>query len=700
MKKRIVRGLIVGFAVFLVALLLHYLNLFRSLEWKSWDLRLRLFSQSSQASGDIVLFLIDQESLDVYEQEQGLPWPWPRQIYSAIINYCSQANAKALVFDMIFSESSGYGVEDDEDFSQAMAESGNVFLPVFLSLQEKGEQEIPIQDLEKSSLRREKLPREEKLPNKAIYPVRSVTLPLEILLGAARGVGNVRFSPDGDGIYRRLPMLFDYESLIIPALPLAVADFIKGRQSIEAIPLDHSGQMIIRFYGPTGTYKSYSIAAIINSYAQMLDGKTPQVPPAEFAGKIILVGATAPGLFDLRPSPFSAVYPGVETLATVLDNLLQEDFIRMASQVSVVFLLIGLSLLTGLGTTLLRDIWKIVLFFLLCLAIPAGIATLAFLKGYWVEFVAPEFAVLLSFIGASLLNYRFEGKRRRFIKNVFRHYLSPHVIERIIENPDLLQLGGEKREITSFFSDVAAFTSVAEELSPEDLVNLLNDYLSEMTEIILSSGGTLDKYEGDAIIAFWNAPLEQPDHALRACRAALKCQMRLEEMRPDLQSQYGHALSMRIGINSGSAVVGNMGSRKRFDYTAMGDTVNLASRLEGACKQYKVPILIGEETFERVKNHMVSREVDIIRVVGRKESVAVFEIIGERGDVLDSELEKISSFEQALEVYRKGEWREALSLFQKFENDMLAQVYVDRCQKLIESGSKEGWTGIYDLKEK
>lgn len=694
MKKRFARGLIVGCVVFLFAVLLHYFYLFRSLEWKSWDLRLRFFSRASQASQDVVLFLIDQESLDIYEKEQGLPWPWPRQIYSAVIRFCSQAKVKALVFDMIFSESSGYGVEDDEHFSEAIAEAGNVFLPVFLSQKEREQEEIPVDYLMKFSRGKG------RMASKVIFPMHSLTLPLESLLIAAKGVGNVRFSPDTDGIYRRIPLFFEYKNLTLPALPLAVADFVEEKQTIDNIPFDNSGQMIIRFYGPTGTYESYSIAAIINSYAQIEEGKTPQIPPSEFADKIVFVGASAPGLFDLRPSPFSAVYPGVETMATVLDNLLQEDFIRISSQVYFIFLLLGLSLLTGLGTTLLKSIWKIVLFFFFCLALPAGLASLAFFGGYWVEFVSPEMAVLLSFIGASLLNYRFEGRRRRFIKNVFRHYLSPHVIEKIIENPGLLRLGGEKREITSFFSDVAGFTTIAESLPPEDMVNLLNDYLSEMTDIILFFGGTLDKYEGDAIVAFWNAPLEQPDHALRACRAALKCQRRLGELRKDFNERFGHELAMRIGVNSGPAVVGNMGSRNRFDYTAIGDTVNLASRLEGACKHYKVPVLIGEETFDRVKDNIVSREADIIRVVGKKKPVRVFEIIGEKGEILDSELEKVASFEQALKIYREGEWEEALSLFQKMENDMLAQVYMERCQRLIESGKKEAWTGIYDLKEK
>ena len=261
-------------------------------------------------------------------------------------------------------------------------------------------------------------------------------------------------------------------------------------------------------------------------------------------------------------------------------------------------------------------------------------------------------------------------------------------------------MGGEKREVTSFFSDVAGFTSIAEGLSPEDLVNLLNAYLSRMTEIILSSGGTLDKYEGDAIIAFWNAPLDQPDHALRACRAALACQKKLQELTPDFKEQFGHELAMRIGLNSGPAVVGNMGSSRRFDYTAMGDTVNLASRLEGACKQYKVPILVGEGTFEKIKEDILCLEVDMIRVVGKKNPVRIFEIIGEKGDASSSTLEKIRSYEQALEAYRNRQWEKALDLFRKIEDDVLAQLYVSRCLSLKEMRSLEGWDGVYDLKVK
>jgi len=672
----------------------YYFHLFRPLEWKSWDLRLRLLANSSQASKDIVLFLIDQESLDIYQKEQGLSWPWPRQIYSALIHYCQQAQVKALVFDLIFSESSSYGVEDDENFAQAIAEAGNIFLPVFLSSKESSSHQVSDQLLKKYSLNKE------KIPKRAVYSFRSFTLPIEEMLSAARGVGNVNFAPDDDGLYRALPLFFGRHSLILPALPLAVADYVKKELKMKAVPLDKSGRMIINFYGPSGTYKSYSVASIINSYAQLTEGKIPQVSPQEFKDKIILIGGSAPGLLDLRPSPFSAVNPGVEIVASALDNLLQEDFIRLPPELFILFFLIFLSLLTAFVTSYLQGFWKTSLFFLLCLALPAVGAWLAFSFNYWLVFIAPEFAVVMSFIGASLLNYSFEGRQRRFLKNVFRHYLNPHVIEKIIANPSLLQLGGEKREITSFFSDIAGFTTISESLTAEELVKLLNEYLSEMTDIILSLGGTLDKYEGDAIIAFWNAPLEQLDHALRACRAALKCQQRLEELGPDFKKRFGHLLTMRIGLNSGPAVVGNMGSQRRFDYTAMGDTVNLASRLEGACKHYHLPVLIGEETMKKVKDNIVCREVDFIQVVGKKKPVHIFEIIGEKGKVDSRVIAKIAAFERALEAYKQGEWAKALSLFRSIEDDVLARIYAERCQQFEESGPPEGWAGVYLLKEK
>jgi len=694
MKKKIIRGTLLGTLAFIFAFIIHNLKPFRHLEWKSWDVRLQLFSSPAHASQDIVIFLVDQYSLDLYEKEQSFSWPWPREIYAAIIRYLQAGKAKACFFDIFMTEGSSFGIEDDQKFASAMSKAGNVFLPIFLSKEEKESDEASVQLLKRFSL---------NFKYTLLQPdfsFKSVTTPLPSLLSSARGVGNVQLFPDGDGIYRRLPLVFSFRDIILPSVPVALASFVKGEERIQTIPVDHSGQMIVRYYGPTGTYKTYSMAAIINSWALMEQGKAPQIPPQEFYGKTVLVGLSAAGLYDLKTSPLSAVIPGVEIQAAALDTILQQDFIRICPKSLLLGLAFIFALLTGIGVSILKKIWKIILFSVFCLFFPLAIVCLAFASGYWLEFVFPEFGVLTSLLSASLLNYTIEGKQRRFIKSVFRYYLSPEVIERIIENPVLLRLGGEQREITSFFSDLAGFTSISEKLTPKELVRLLNAYLSEMTDIILASGGTLDKYEGDAIIAFWNAPLDQPDHALRACQAVLSCQKRLKELKQDFQKSFGHEISMRIGLNSGLAVVGNLGSSQRFDYTAIGDTVNLAARLESACKQYKLPNLIGESTYEKVRDDIVVREVDILRVMGKERPVRIFELIEEKGKVISAELARIETFHRALEAYRLQNWERAISLFEKLGADSLAQTYLARCLSLRLMPPPKDWDTVYELKAK
>jgi len=694
MKNKLFRGLIVAIIIFAITFILYGAHIFDVWEWKTWDLRLRLFSDSSRASKNIVIFLVDQSSLDVYEQEMGVSWPWPREMYSYIIAYCMEAGAKAVFIDFIFSESSVYGVDDDQKLADAIAQSGNVFLPISLS---KGTKEVE----ESYSILLKKFALEENLfPRHSSHSMKSVSLPVEGFLSAAQGVGNSTFVQDKDGIYRRMPLLFSWNDLYLPSVPFALARVSDENMQFSDIPLDSSNQMILRYYGPTGTYPSYSIAAIINSYAQLQEGMSPQIPPETFKGKIVFIGGSAPGILDLRPTPFSPVYPGVEILATALDNILSKDYIRIPSPLVLFFFIGLLSLITAVGSSLLKKIWLTVPFAIFCLGLLASVTSLAFGLGYWLEFVAPGFAVVVSFTTAMVLNYSFEGRQKRFIKSVFRHYLSPDVIDRVLEDPSLLRLGGEKRIITSFFSDVAGFTSISESLSPEELVNLLNDFLSEMTDIILSYGGTLDKYEGDAIIAFWNAPLDQPDHAVRACRAALECQKRLEELRPVFAQKSGHELYMRVGLNSGPAVVGNMGSHSRFDYTAMGDTINMASRLEGACKHYSVPILVGDTTFQMAKDVVAAREVDLIRVVGKSNPERVYQILEEKSQASPNMQENVATFHQALDLYRNKRWDDALNLFRKIKDDKLSAVYVSRIEQLKQNPPPGDWSGIYDLTQK
>ncbi len=691
MRKKLFRGMLIGGAAFLAAWVVSQTTLLRPLEWKSWDARLRLAADPRRADPDIVIFYIDQPSLDFYAK-QGVSWPWPRQMYSAAVDFLRVGKAKAVFFDLIFSESSVYGESDDAELAKSLTASGCVFLPYTLSASKQAE-EVPAGTLDRLALGPRPLP-----PGPPSF--RSISLPIPVLLKASRGAGNVQFSPDGDSIFRRIPLVFSCQGRTLPALPLALAEFASGPQALDRIPLDDTGQMVIRYHGPLGTYKSYSMAAVINSWARLEEGKAPQVPPSEFAGKIVLIAGSAPGLMDLRPSPLNAKSPGTEIHAAALDNLLNHDFVRFPAPAVSFLVLLAFCLFTGIGASLLKRVAPLILFFLACLALPAAAAVLSMIPGYWLKFVAPELGVVVSFIGAAIVNYNTEGKQRRFIKSVFRYYLSPDVIEQVLNDPSRLQLGGEKRDVTSFFSDVAGFTSLSEGLKPEELVNLLNSYLSEMTDIILSTGGTLDKYEGDAIIAFWNAPLDQPDHALRACRAALRCQAKLAGMRAGFEARYGRGLRARIGLNSGPAVVGNMGSGSRFDYTAMGDTINLASRLEGACKVYGVPVLVGEETFARAGEGIVFREIDTLRVVGKSRPVRVYEIVGEVGSVSDEKRAALETFARGLEAYKKRDWEGARRAFESLGDDPPAKLYAERCRELAAGPPPPDWDGVFTLSSK
>jgi len=693
MKNKILRGILVGLAAVVAAFALDSLSLFRGLEGKTWDGRMRLFADPSRADKGIVLVLVDQYSLDIYRKEQGLGWPWPREIYGYLVRYLKSGGAAACFFDIALTEDSVRGVADDEAFALESAAAGNVFVPIALSREEKESDEAAIAHLKRFSLGA-------STPARSQVVYRSITTPLDIYLRSAKGAANVQVNPDDDGIYRRIPLSYAFRDMVLPSVPLALAGAASALPLPGAVPTDRSGQMIIRFWGPTGTYRSYPIVALLNSMAQIQEGKTPQVPPGDFAGKIVLVGLSAVGLYDLKSSPLSAVIPGAEIQAAALDTLLQRRYFSSASPVLLFALALVLAVGAGVAISGLRKMGIIAGAFVVFLALPALAAGAAFAAGAWLEFVVPEAAVLLSLIGASVLNYSIEGKERRFIKGVFSHYLSPAVIERLIADPAMLRLGGEERRITSFFSDVAGFTSISERLTPPELVRLLNAYLSEMTDIILDADGTLDKYEGDAIVAFWNAPLDVPDHALRACRAALACRRRLDEIRPDLETRYGHGLRMRIGLNTGPAVVGNMGSGRRFDYTAMGDTINLAARLESAGKQYRVSILAGEATVVQAGEAILAREADLIRVVGKDKPVRIFELLGEREAATADDLASLRAYREALALYRGRDWDRALEAFAALGRDPLAEFYGDRCRAFAGNPPPGDWDGVFDLKSK
>jgi len=720
LKKRGIRGLAVGAAAVLCILALDAGNVFRRLEWKSWDARMKAFADPAKASKDIVLIQVDQYSLDFYAK-QSTVWPWPRMLYGAIIGHLAEGKAKACFFDIVMTESSRFE-GDDESFAAAAAEAGNVFFPVFLGKEEPDPETSP--DAAAIKVFREKAEAalagefggrsqaEDLQDREDVF--RSVTLPIPELLGAARGAVNVRVNPDADTIYRGMPLVFPFRgapgdeasnpSFFVSSVPLALALAVNPDLDPAKIPVDRDGKMIIRFFQPdqaTGSaYPSFTAASVINSYAQLLDGQKPQVDPVEFAGKTVLIGLTAVGLFDIKASPLSGSVPGVEIQAAALDTILNDRAFRFPGGFLTWLYIAILALAAGWTVSVLQKPGTQAAAFTGFLLAPAAASAAAFGGRIWLDFVAPVAAVLLTIVGAAVLNYMIEGREKRFLKGVFHHYLSPAVIDRIIADPGRLKLGGEQREVTSFFSDVAGFTSISEALGPVKLVALLNEYLTVMTDLILDAGGTLDKYEGDAIIAFWNAPIDVPDHALRAARTALACRARVAAIAPELEKKYGRRIKMRIGLNTGPAIVGNMGSSRRFDYTAMGDTINLASRLESAGKQYGVYLLAGEATMKKTGDALVAREVDVIRVVGKKEPVCIYELIGEKGSVADDVLRRIELFHRGLSIFRSREFSAAEKVFAEAGDDSVAALYRDRCRTLTATPPPDDWDFVFDLKSK
>lgn len=417
-----------------------------------------------------------------------------------------------------------------------------------------------------------------------------------------------------------------------------------------------------------------------------------------------VIGLTASGSQDIGIIPLSNEYMMVGTYPNVINTILTGNFIKKVPlyvNLLLMFLLaMGISLiiyelsskaaLTVIGAS----------FILL-----NGLYILLFAAaGLWLDQLGANLAMLFPSVAIIAAKFTGEEKQKRFIKDAFSKYLSPRVIDQIIKNPDALNLGGETREITIFFSDVAGFSSISETLSPEQLVQLLNEYLSDMTDIILKNYGTVDKYEGDAIMAFWGAPYSYDDHAYRACLSAVEMQRRLSALRAEWKLQGRHELYARMGINTGSAVAGNMGSRTRMNYTVMGDSVNLASRLEGANKFYSTYAMVSEFTAAKVSGSFVFRDLDVIRVVGKKEPIKVFELIEEIGKIDQNFTELLDKYNEGLDEFRARNWMKARNVFHQAlklnPGDGPSRTYVERCSEFLKNPPSARWDGVYTLKSK
>jgi adenylate cyclase len=615
LSKKLTAPLIIA-VVFAAVLFLRFSGALYFPEYKTYDFRVNLLANSSRPSDDIIVVLLDQASIDWAAAERGWPWPWPRRAYGEIVDYMNLAGAHAIAFDIIFSEPSIYGPEDDEALAAASQRFGRVIQTVHFSSQPGQSNSWP-GDLRKPLFNID--PEEARLaglsPAGGVQDSLSALFPLSSIRDTAGGIGNVTGKADLDSVFRRMNLFALFDGKAVPELAAASLlaagytdeiSYDKKKQSLRwgdyAIPTDKNGEIILRFRGSLDRYIPYTAGELLRSAEAHSRGEEPELPPEDFAGKYILFGFYAPGLFDIANTPISSTYPGVGMHITLLDNLLQGDFIRESPLVlDLLIILLPIVLITIL--TLFSNRVSLTVSAAILIAAAVIVVTIGAYQyaSMWLPMAAPLAGTLIAFLTAALYNYATEGSQKRFIKSAFSQYLSPTVIEQLLDNPSLLSLGGERREISIFFSDVQGFTSISEKLDPARLTELLNDYLSFMTDTILDSGGTIDKYEGDAIIAFWNAPVSFEDHAARALEASMLCQKKLAARQDFFAEKYGCRLLTRIGLNTGYAVVGNMGSSKRFDYTMLGDSVNLAARLEGLNKQFGTYFMCTEETFSRAR---------------------------------------------------------------------------------------------------
>ena len=554
--------------------------------------------------------------------------------------------------------------------------------------------------------------------NAHVRPVIAMRAPLLALAENAKSFGFFNAMGDADGPMRSVEMLNLYKNKLYPSLSLiSAAHYLGGDiRPLNApgmaegtiggisllpgveVPTDSSGKVFINYYNnPMNYFPVYSIADII-------DGT---VPADAYKDKVLLFGMTATGLFDARSTPFGAAMPGVYVHASVIQNIIDDNYlVRPLGSVVLGEALLYLMLSIFMGWALPKlPVWAGLL---ATVGFAVGFYLVdvhyAFANGVWLLNVLPTLQAFSVFIGTSLYGYLTEGREKRQIRKAFQYYLTASVVDEMLKDTSKLRLGGERRVCTVLFSDIRGFTTISEALSPEELVHLLNSYLTPMTDLVFKYDGTLDKYMGDAIMAIFGAPVAYDNHPSRACYVALEMMQSLTLLQAEWRAQKLPEIDIGIGLNTGPMSVGNMGSSSRFDYTVMGDNVNLGSRLEGINKEYGTNIIISEYTYLAAKNDVHARLMDAVRVKGKKEPVQIYELLG-RGAPTQTVQALITLFEQGVALYRQQRWDDAIDVFTKIRKDIRpddypSEMYLERCQQMRQEPPGAAWDGVYTMKTK
>jgi adenylate cyclase len=717
-------------------------TLVHNLEAKALDLRFQLRGARHPGS-PVVLIVIDDRSI----AELGR-WPWSRRHFAEIAQRLHAAGAKVVAFDLLLTEPEiavepallrrlGQMLQSfdtppqasqlealkqllrqietasapDAAFASAIGEAGNVVLPFAVTLGATSPQHQPVQPppppIAQAAYRiLQNLDADQ--PPVALRGSQ-ILAPIDAIAHNAAALGHVNVALDTDGAPRYEYPVVEYQGEYYPSIVVQVVRTYLGLRPEEvrvrfgdgiqlgplAIPTDESMRLLVNYLGPPGTFPTYA-------FVDVLQGR---LPASAFRDAIVLVGGIASGLGDNFVTPFAGALSGVERHATVMDNILRQDFLRRRHATAWIDLaaIVMMGLLVGWLSPKCPAYWgSVAALGLGAMYVMANV--LAFTRaGVWVNLLFPLCAVVVNQSAITSFKYLTEERLKRLTRRAFQYYLDPTIVDQVSENPQRLKLGGESRELTVLFSDIRGFSTIAEGLSPEALVHLLNEYLTIMTRVVFRDHGLLDKYIGDGLMAVYGAPLQDPDHAYRACRSALEMMQELRALQARWAAQGLPFLNIGIGINTAVMVVGNMGSDLRFDYTVMGDGVNLASRLEGANKEYGTNIIVSESTWAQVRERLATRELDVIRVQGKGQPTRIFEVLG-ISPLAPDRVAMVRSFETGLRAYRAQQWEDAIQRFQHvFEvvpGDPPSRLYIERCKTFMGARPPADWDGVYTMHTK
>lgn len=690
---RIRKAVILSLISFAVSLALYASGLVGAFELKAYDLFSRWLNPD-KASGDIVIVQVDQRSIELLAAE-GITWPWPRQMYAPLLEALSEA--EAVFIDILFTEPSSYGEEDDRILADAMARAGNVYLPVFLTSGRGG-----MGERERAFLGR--IAVKDGGPQRRSYP--SAIIPVDTLLPAARGAGNVMIRPDGDGIYRRVPLLFQVGGMTIPHF---VLDYLlqKGRASVRGNEVFLGGRpfpmaddaLLLRYSRGDHPFPVFSAAELFKSSSKGAASRGKTVDPGYFRGKKVFIGLTAAGLYDLKPTAVTSISSGVHIHAATLDALLHGNFMRPISLRLTFVLILVLCYVVSRFVLTHNSLSLNLLFFGLAALFTLALTVILFEHAWYFQVVPPFTALVVSYTTASVYSYAVEGRELRFVRRTFAQYMDETLVRHLLANPALIRPGGQRRHVTAFFADIAGFTTLAEQRPAEEAARILHSILNSFTEVIIRNRGVIDKYIGDSVMAFWGAPLATEQDETNACLAALQCLDELATINQRFREEGMPEVAVRVGINAGDAIVGNLGSDRLFDYTVIGDTVNLASRLESANKMFETHIAVSAAVLERTGGVFLTREMGMLGVKGKAQPVMVHELLGRRESAGEEALRLAALHRDGITRFQEKKWDEAVRIFSEIlefnPGDGLAAFYRERCESLLRSGPlTEDWNVI------